>query len=127
MASESDSQEKTEDPTPKRIEQAMEDGQVLSSKELFVFTTLFAGLFVYFVAVNSSGFLLGQWKGFFQFDLDEFNGELVRLSYGAFLYIITLRARHWGADDHSCLVYPRHFVRSDQFCSQSNEFQRVSH
>ena len=80
MASESDSQEKTEDPTPKRIEQAMEQGQVLSSKELFVFTTLFAGLFVYFVAVNSSGFLLGQWKGFFQFDLGEFNGELVRLS-----------------------------------------------
>ncbi|MFZ8971867.1 MAG: EscU/YscU/HrcU family type III secretion system export apparatus switch protein, partial [Paracoccaceae bacterium] len=40
MASESDSQEKTEDPTPKRLEKAMEEGQVLSSKELFVFTTL---------------------------------------------------------------------------------------
>jgi len=89
MASESDSQEKTEDPTPKRLEKAMEEGQVLSSKELMVFTTLFAGLFIYFVAVNSSGFLLGHWKGFFQFDLGEFNGELVRLSYEAFIYIMT--------------------------------------
>ena len=53
MASESDSQEKTEDPTPKRIEKAMEEGQVLSSKELFVFTTLFAGLFVYCLLYTS--------------------------------------------------------------------------
>ena len=88
MASESDSQEKTEDPTPKRLEKAMEEGQVLSSKELFVFTTLFAGLFVYFIAVNSSGFLLGQWKGFFQFDLGEFDGEAVRLAYEALLYVM---------------------------------------
>ena len=53
MASENDSQEKTEDPTQKRIEKALEDGQVLSSKELFVFATSLAGLFVYIVAVNS--------------------------------------------------------------------------
>lgn len=88
MASESDAQEKTEDPTPKRIEKALEEGQVLSSKELFVFATLFAGLFVYFAAVNTSGFLLGQWSGFFRFDLGEFNGELLRLSYEALFFIM---------------------------------------
>ena len=37
MASESDSQEKTEDPTPKRIEKAMEEGQVLSSKDFLFY------------------------------------------------------------------------------------------
>ena len=88
MASENDAQEKTEDPTPKRIEKALEEGQVLSSKELFVFATLFAGLFVYFAAVNASGFLLGQWSGFFRFDLGEFNGELTRLSYEALIYVM---------------------------------------
>ena len=88
MASESDSQEKTEDPTPKRIEKALEEGQVLSSKELFVFATLFAGLFVYFATVNASDLLLGQWSGFFRFDLGEFNGELKRLSYEALIYIV---------------------------------------
>ena len=90
MASESGSQEKTEDPTPKRIEKALEEGQVLSSKELFVFATLFAGLFVYFAAVNVSGFLLGKWSGFFRFDLGEFNGELTRLSYEALIYVMLL-------------------------------------
>ena len=90
MASESDSQEKTEDPTPKRIEKALEEGQVLSSKELFVFTTLFAGFFIYFAAVNASDFLLVQWSGFFRFDLGEFNGELTRLSYEALVYVTVL-------------------------------------
>ena len=88
MASESDAQEKTEDPTPKRIEKALEDGQVLTSKELFVFATLFAGLFVYFAAVNASELILGRWSGFFRFDLSEYNSEIVRLSYEAFLYIL---------------------------------------
>ncbi len=90
MASESGSQEKTEDPTPKRIEKALEEGQVLSSKELFVFATLFAGLFVYFAGVNVSGFLLGKWSGFFRFDLGEFDGELTRLSYEALIYVLLL-------------------------------------
>ena len=88
MASESDAQEKTEDPTPKRIEKALEDGQVLTSKELFVFVTLFAGLFVYFAAVNASELILGQWSGFFRFDLNDYNSEIIRLSYEAFLYIL---------------------------------------
>ena len=50
--------------TQKRIDQALEEGQVLSSKELFVFTILFAGFFVYFVAVFMSELLLGHWSGF---------------------------------------------------------------
>ena len=87
MASESDAQEKTEDPTQKRIDQALEEGQVLSSKELFVFTILFAGFFVYFVAVFMSELLLGHWSGFFRFDLKEFDSEAVRLSFEAVSYI----------------------------------------
>ena len=88
MASESDAQEKTEEPTQKRIEKALEDGQVLSSKELFVFSTLFAGLFVYFAAVSGSGLFLGHWSGFFRFDMSEFDTEATRLSYEAVNYII---------------------------------------
>ena len=90
MASENDSQEKTEDPTQKRIEKALEEGQVLSSKELFVFATLFAGMFVYFATISASDFLLGRWGAFFRFDLGEFNGELTRLSYEALIYIMII-------------------------------------
>ena len=39
MAEESqDGQEKTEEPTSRKLEKAAEEGQVLSSKEMFVFT-----------------------------------------------------------------------------------------
>ena len=37
---EDDSQEKTEEPSSRKLEKAAEDGKVLSSKEMFVFTTL---------------------------------------------------------------------------------------
>ena len=44
-----DSQEKTQDPTARRLEKAKEDGKVLSSKEVFVFTSMFMGvLLLYF-------------------------------------------------------------------------------
>ena len=88
MASENSAQEKTEDPTPKRLEKASEDGQVLSSKELFVFSTLFTGLILYFFSVGSAGQILGEWGGFFTFNMSEFEGELTRLSYQAVRYIL---------------------------------------
>ena len=88
MASENSAQEKTEDPTPKRMEKAFEDGQVLSSKELFVFSTLFTGLILYFLSVGFAGQILGEWGGFFNFNMSEFEGELSRLSYQAVRYII---------------------------------------
>ena len=45
-----DGQEKTEDPTQRKIQKGREDGQVLSSKELFVFSTLFAAFVLMFFA-----------------------------------------------------------------------------
>ena len=34
------SQEKTEEPTQRKLDKAREDGKVISSKEMFVFTTM---------------------------------------------------------------------------------------
>ena len=36
-----DGQEKTEEPSQRKLEQAKEDGKVLTSKEMYVFTSLF--------------------------------------------------------------------------------------
>ena len=48
MAEESeDGQEKTEEPTARKLEKAAEEGQVLTSKEMFVFT----GILVMFVLI----------------------------------------------------------------------------
>ena len=41
-------QEKTEEPSQRKIEKAKEDGKVLSSKEMFVFTNISMGLILMF-------------------------------------------------------------------------------
>ena len=66
----SGSQDKTEEPSARKLEKAAEDGQVLSSKEMFVFTTLIMGLMM----LTSIPFflieILSVWKLFFLFDLN---------------------------------------------------------
>ena len=49
MAEEDNSQDKTEEPSQRKLDKAAEDGQVLSSKEMFVFTTLIMGLYGLFI------------------------------------------------------------------------------
>ena len=45
MAENQDGQEKTEEPTQQRLQKALEDGQLLTSKEVLVFTTFRWGFF----------------------------------------------------------------------------------
>ena len=69
MAEESsDGQEKTEDPSERKLEKAREDGQVLSSKEAFVFTTLAMAvvLLMGMSPVSSAG--LTHWGTLFRWD-----------------------------------------------------------
>ena len=42
-----DGQEKTEEPTQKRLDKAAEEGRVLTSKEMMVFSTLSFALLMY--------------------------------------------------------------------------------
>ena len=42
-----DGQEKTEEPTQRRLQKAAEEGRILTSKEAMVFTTLAAGLVLF--------------------------------------------------------------------------------
>ena len=46
MAENDQTQEKTQEPTQRRLEKAREDGDVLSSKEMFVFASSAVGLLV---------------------------------------------------------------------------------
>ena len=87
MAEES-AQEKSEDPTPKRLEKALEDGQVLTSKELFVFSTLFTGFLMYFLILVFSDQILLEFSGFFSFELSDFKSELLRLTWRAVSFIL---------------------------------------
>ena len=65
MAENDQAQEKTEEPTQRRLEKAREDGDVLSSKEMFVFASSTAGLFVLFVlGLFANNILVGWWQLF---------------------------------------------------------------
>ena len=69
MAEESeDGQEKTEEPSQRRLEKAREDGKVLSSKEMPVFTTLSAGLLLYWALSWSAKSSLFEWGSLFAID-----------------------------------------------------------
>ncbi len=48
-----DGQEKTEEPSQRKLEKALEDGKILTSKEMPVFTTLAAGMW-YFCVISSN-------------------------------------------------------------------------
>ena len=69
MAEESqDGQEKTEEPSQRKLEKAREDGKVVTSKEMFVFTSLAAGLITALSIVAFGRQPLTNWGGLFTLD-----------------------------------------------------------
>ena len=76
MAEQDDSQEKTLDPTQKRLDKAKEDGDILSSKEMFVFGSSFMGLIVLFCLGMISKNVLASWASLFRWDHPETLGAL---------------------------------------------------
>ena len=60
-----DGQEKTEEPTAKKLEKAAEEGQVLSSKEMFVFTGVFVMFGLVYILPYFSQMLISYWSMFF--------------------------------------------------------------
>ena len=71
MAEEQDSQEKTEEPTQRKIDKSIEDGQFLTSKEMFVFTSVFFGLLTLVFISSLFPNFMSVWKSFFIFSLEE--------------------------------------------------------
>jgi len=71
-----DSQEKTEDPSQRKLEKAAEEGRVLTSKDMFVFTGLFGALLMMLAVPGIIEPVLGKW------------GALLRLERGADLDVL---------------------------------------
>ena len=76
MAEDKDeSQEKTQDPSSRKLDKAREEGKVVSSKEMYVFTILCAGVFLmYSTPYLLNDFLMGL-KSFFQFGVELKKGH----------------------------------------------------
>ena len=82
MAEEGDnSQEKTEDPSQRKIEKAAEDGKVLTSKDMFVFTGLFTALLMMYAVPSIIEPTLSYWSSLFSLekgaDLDVLIGQRI--------------------------------------------------
>mgnify|MGYP001209770693 CR=1 FL=1 len=60
-----DGQEKTQEPTQRRLEKAAEEGRLLSSKDMFVLTTLSGLLLIMFAVPSVTPYLLGNWGSMF--------------------------------------------------------------
>ncbi|MGC6519981.1 MAG: EscU/YscU/HrcU family type III secretion system export apparatus switch protein [Candidatus Puniceispirillaceae bacterium] len=85
-----DGQEKTEEPTQQRLQKAAEEGQLLTSKEMMVFTTLAMGLLLF---MGLSPFFetgLGAWSKLFVIDSGENLDTLglAKVRYGFWLVIL---------------------------------------
>ena len=71
-----DSQEKTEDPSQRKLDKAAEEGRVLTSKDMFVFTGLFGALLMMLAVPGIVEPVLGKW------------GALLSLERGADLDVL---------------------------------------
>ncbi|WIV51280.1 EscU/YscU/HrcU family type III secretion system export apparatus switch protein [Marivivens sp. LCG002] len=76
MAENEDGQEKTDEPTPRRKEQAREDGKVVTSKEVFVFASMAVGTLMIVITIPFLTDIAAVWASYLDFeraaDLDSF-------------------------------------------------------
>ncbi len=63
-----DGQEKTEEPSQRKLDNAAEEGKVLTSKEMFVFTSVSMGLAMLIASTPFFPKILDVWGGLFAFD-----------------------------------------------------------
>ena len=69
MAEESqDGQEKTEEPSQLKINKSKEDGQILQSKEVFVFTSIAMGLLIFLFIPEIAIPSMNEWGKLFQIE-----------------------------------------------------------
>ena len=88
-----DGQEKTEDPSQKRLDKAKEDGEVLSSKELQVFMTMSMGVALIYALYIFLPPRIGHWIAFFEFgSLDQLNSYIMTRMWDAMAIFIVISA-----------------------------------
>ncbi len=85
-----DGQEKTEEPSQRKLDKAAEDGKVLTSKEMFVFTSVGMGLAMLLVSTQLIPQILDVWGRLFVFDTatDIRSFGLGKLKHGFYLVIL---------------------------------------
>ena len=84
----SDGQEKTEDPSQRKINKSLEEGKVLKSPEVMIFTSLLAGLLLMFAVPGFVNHGLSVWGSFFRFESGADLNHQAFSNIAAFLEIL---------------------------------------
>ena len=87
-----DGQEKTEEPTAKKLEKAAEEGQVFTSKEMFVFTGIIGMFGLVYILPYYSQMLISYWSMFFDWSdiVNDKKSILDILSYALNLFVVVI-------------------------------------
>ena len=85
-----DGQEKTEDPSQRKIDKSLEEGKVLKSQEVNIFTSLTAGLVLMFIVPSFVNHALAVWGSFFRFQSNADLSQIAFVKIAAFLEILVL-------------------------------------
>ena len=87
-----DGQEKTEEPTAKKLEKAAEEGQIFTSKEMFVFTGIIGMFGLVYILPYYSQMLLSYWSMFFDWSdiVNDKKSILDILSYALRFFVVVI-------------------------------------
>ena len=89
MAEESqDGQDKTEEPSQRKIDKAKEDGKVLTSKEMFVFSSMAGGFLLMFIAPMVTQQLLSTWSQLFHFTRPDDLSTMIAERFSMIVYAV---------------------------------------
>ena len=83
-----DGQEKTEDPSQRKIDKSLEEGKVLKSQEVNIFTSLTAGLVLMFTVPSIFNHALAVWGSFFRFQSSADLSQIAFARIVSFLEIL---------------------------------------
>ena len=85
-----DGQEKTEDPSQRKIDKSLEEGKVLKSQEVNILTSMAAGFGLMFAVPSFVNHILGVWGSFFHFERGADLTDLAFANIADFLEILVL-------------------------------------
>lgn len=124
MAERDQAQEKNQEPTQRRLDKAKEDGDILTSKEMFVFATGAAGLLVIVALGLFSGRMLEIWGSLFVIGHPEELGPAKLSKSLDGLYLIFLATAVFGIPTVIGALFIQIFVGgSINFSSKSVSFK----
>lgn len=83
-------QEKTEDPSQRKIDKSLEEGKVLKSQEVNILTSMAAGFGLMFAVPGFVNHILGVWGSFFHFERGADLTDLAFANIADFLEILVL-------------------------------------